>query len=654
MGSSSLVFDTSPTSAFLLGPTVVCHRLPDTICPTVHNTGIYPASTYSVNHLGGVKTKMSKVLRVNMTDLTFKWEKLKPEQEHLAGRAFTSHIVSTEVDPMCHPLRERNKFVVSPGLLAGTPAPSSGRVSVGAKSPLTSGIKEANAGGLTGTKLGRIGVRGIIVEGAPPATSKDWHIIVVGKDKCEIVKKNEYAGLGTYDLIARIWKEYPSKPGIIGCGLAGQRLQKAAGVFGNNPENTDPGRYAGRGGLGAVLGSKHVVAIVSDDTGGAIPTPKEKDRFDAARKTFLKSLDAHPITGRLKDDKGKPFGALKNYGTNVLQNVLNEAGGLPTRAFHEGRFEGASKISGEAVHELIDKTKEKFGDKAQGGYGHACHPGCAIACSNAVPYEDTGKLHISPLEYETVWAMGTNLGISVLKDVAELNRLCNDLGVDTIETGNTLAMLMEAGMIKFGDGPAAIAALKEAYNPKSYLGRLVCSGASTTGHALGVTRIPVVKGQSLPAYDPRPIRGMGVTYATNPMGADHTSGYTIAAEILGIKGKVTDPRDLKKADLSRAFQATTAYIDSSGYCLFIAFCVLDDDAGFKAMTDSVDSFLGKKIDVTEYGTAVLKAERGFNQRAGFTERDDRLPEFFRTEKLPPHNVTFDVTDAELDAVYKGF
>jgi aldehyde:ferredoxin oxidoreductase len=136
------------------------------------------------------------------------------------------------------------------------------------------------------------------------------------------------------------------------------------------------------------------------------------------------------------------------------------------------------------------------------------------------------------------------------------------------------------------------------------------------------------------------------------MGADHTSGYTIAAEILGIKGKVTDPRELKKADLSRAFQATTAYIDSTGYCLFIAFAVLDIDEGFKGMTDSVDAFLGKKIDVTEYGMKVLKAERDFNKRAGFTERDDRLPEFFRTEKLPPHNVTFDVSDADIDAVYK--
>jgi aldehyde:ferredoxin oxidoreductase len=596
---------------------------------------------------------LSKILRIDMSDLSHKWESVPKEYETLAGRAFTSAVVNKEVDPMCHPLRELNKIVISPGLLAGTPAPSSGRLSVGGKSPLTGGIKEANAGGLTGDRLARIGVRGIIIEGAPPKGSKDWYSIVVKKDNCEIVKTNNYAGKGLYELIGKIWKDYPVKPGIIGCGVAGQRLMKCAGIFGNNPENTDPGRYAGRGGLGAVLGSKRIVSIISDATGGAIPTPKDKERFDNGRKALREALDKHPVTGKLNTDDGKPFGGLKNYGTNILQNILNEAGGLPSMGFSSGRFDGAAKISGEAVHELVDKTKKKFGDAAEASYAHACHPGCVMRCSNAVPYEKTGKLHVSPLEYESAWALGSNLGIGVLRDVAELNRLCNDLGLDTIEAGNTLAMLMEGGLIKYGDGPGAIKALKEAYNTDSALGRLVCSGTQTAGEVLGVTRIPVVKGQALPAYDPRPIRGIGVTYATTTMGADHTAGYTIAAEILGIKGTVTDPRALNKAELSRAFQATTAYIDASGYCLFIAFCILDNDDGFKGMTDSVNGFLGKDIDVTEYGMAILKNERTFNKNAGFTEKDDRLPEFFRTEPLPPHNVTFDVTNEELDAVFKG-
>ena len=593
---------------------------------------------------------MSKILRINMSDLSHKWEKVPAKYETLAGRAFTSAVVNEEVDPMCHPLREFNKFVISPGLLAGTPAPSSGRLSVGAKSPLTGGIKEANAGGLTGNRLGRLGIRGVIIEGMPEGD--DWFSIVIGSDSCEIKETNGYAGMGLYDLIGKIWKEYPVKPGIIGAGLAGQKLMKCAGVFGNNPENTDPGRYAGRGGLGAVLGSKRIIAIISDPTGASIPEPEDKEKFDKGRVALRDALNAHGVTGKLTDDEGNAFGGLKNYGTNILQNILSEAGGLPTKGFSNGRFNGAARISGEAVHELVDKCKEKFGDKSEGKYAHACHPGCVMACSNVVPYEDTGKAQVSPLEYESAWALGANLNIDSLHDVAELNRLCNDLGLDTIEAGNTLAMLMEGGLLKYGDGPGAIAAMKEAYKEDSAIGKLVMSGTLTAGEALGVTRIPVVKGQALPAYDPRPIRGIGVTYATNPMGADHTAGYTIAAEILGIKGTVTDPRELKKADLSRTFQATTAYIDSTGYCLFIAFAILDDDDGFNGMVDTVNAFLGKEIDVGDYGMAVLKNERDFNKRAGFTNKDDRLPEFFKTEPLPPHNVTFDVTDAELDAVHK--
>jgi len=596
---------------------------------------------------------MSKILRINMNDLSHKWESVPKEYETLAGRAFTSAVINKEVDPTCHPLREFNKVVISPGLLAGTPAPSSGRLSVGAKSPLTGGIKEANAGGLTGTRLGRLGVKGIIIDGMPPSDTEDWYSIVVGKDSCKIVKTNDYAGIGLYELIGKIWKDYPVKPGIIGCGITGQRLMKSAGVFGNNPENTDPGRYAGRGGLGAVFGSKRIVAVISDPTGGEVPSPKDKDRFDKGRKALHEALDKHALTGKLNDDEGNPYGALKNYGTNVLQNILNESGSLPTKGFSSGRFSGAAKISGEAVHELVDKVKKKFGDAAEGRYAHACHPGCVMACSNVVPYEDTGKAHVSPLEYESVWALGTNLNIDVLHDVAELNRLCNDLGLDTIETGNALAMLMEGGVIKYGDGPAAIKALKEVYKAHSVIGKLIASGTQIAGETLGVTRIPVVKGQALPAYDPRPIRGIGVTYATSPMGADHTAGYTIVAEIAGIKGTVTDPRELKKAELSRTFQATTAYIDASGYCLFIAFAILDFDDGLNGMVDTVNAFLGKEIDIGEYGLAILKNERDFNKRAGFTAADDRLPEFFKTEPLPPHNVTFDVTDEELDEVFKG-
>ncbi|MBY9001238.1 MAG: aldehyde ferredoxin oxidoreductase C-terminal domain-containing protein, partial [Candidatus Heimdallarchaeota archaeon] len=346
-------------------------------------------------------------------------------------------------------------------------------------------------------------------------------------------------------------------------------------------------------------------------------------------------------------------GALKNYGTNVLQNIINEAGALPTKNFRTGYFEGAKNISGEAVHALVDETNKKFGDKAEGKYGHPCHPGCIIQCSNVVPDKETGKAIVSPLEYETAWALGTNCTIDNLEHVAKLNRICNDLGLDTIEAGNTLAMAMDSGKIPWGDGEVAIKFLKKCYDPSDEDGKVFMQGTKFAADTWGVDRVPVVKNQALPAYDPRAIRGIGVTYATTAMGADHTAGYTIAPEILGSAGG-DDPRGLKKADLSRAFQATTAYIDQSGYCVFIAFAILDIAEGMEGLEETVAGFLGKdSYDITEVGTKIIKIEREFNKKAGFTNEDDRLPQFFKDEKLPPHNVTFDVTDEELDAVYQN-
>lgn len=583
-----------------------------------------------------------------MTDLSHKFEDLPDKYKTFGGRALTSNIVHDEVNPTCHPLGPNNKFIVAPGLLAGTTAPSSGRLSVGGKSPLTGGIKEANAGGLTGRKLARLGIKAVIIEGQPKAKDK-WFNILISKNKCDIVEANEFAGMGLYELITKVWDKYPSKPGIMGCGIAGQKLMKAAGVFGNNPENTDPGRYAGRGGLGAVLGSKRIIAIITDDSEGEKPEVVNQDLFDQGRKKLREALDEHGVTGILEKD-GKPYGGLKNYGTNVLQNILNEAGGLPVRNWTKGRWDGAAKISGEAVHELVDKVKAKFPD-SPAAYAHACHPGCVMKCSNIVPYEDTGKLHVSPLEYESAWALGSNTEIDSLYHVAELNRICNDLGIDTIEAGNILAVAMDGGIINFGDGEAACNLLKKV-GTDDPMGQLLGLGAKGLGDAIGVTRVAQVKGQSLPAYDPRPIKGIGVTYATGTQGGDHTQGYTIAPEILGIGGKA-DPRNVTKAELSRAFQATTAYIDSTGYCLFIAFAILDIASGNEGMVESINGFLGTDIDIIKYGIAVLKKEREFNKKAGMTNVHDRLPEFFRLEPVPPHNVVFDVPDEELDKVHEG-
>jgi len=257
------------------------------------------------------------------------------------------------------------------------------------------------------------------------------------------------------------------------------------------------------------------------------------------------------------------------------------------------------------------------------------------------------------LEYESDWALGANCGIDDLDKIAELNRICNDAGIDTIEAGCTLAVAMEGGLADFGDGDRAIELLNEVAMG-SPLGRILGNGTEFTAKAFGVSRVPVVKGQSMPAYEPRAVKGIGVTYATSTMGADHTAGYTIAPEILAVGGEL-DPLDAAgKGDLARAFQATTMFIDSTGYCLFIAFAILDIPEGFQGMVDTMNAVLGTEWtadDVYAQGLEWLKRERMFNEAAGFTKEDDRIPEFMLEEKLPPHNTTWDVSEAVLDSVH---
>jgi len=364
----------------------------------------------------------------------------------------------------------------------------------------------------------------------------------------------------------------------------------------------------------------------------------DNELFKLGRKKLTESIQEHALT--------KKSGGLNSYGTAVLINILNEAGGLPTRNFSSGRFEGAADIAGEAIFESV---KQRLGQET---YNHACSPGCIIQCSNTW-YGANRKEITSCVEYESDWALGANCGIANLDDIAEMVRLCNAYGLDTIEAGTTLAVAMEAGLAHFGDSKKAIALLQE-MGQGTPLGRIVGNGTALAAKVLGVTRAPVVKGQSIPAYDPRAVKGIGITYATSTMGADHTVGYTIAPEILGVSGKQDPLSRQGKAELSRDFQATTAFIDSTGHCLFIAFAILDIASGFEGVMDEVNAMLGTRYtvaDAARLGSKVLARERAFNEGAGFTAAHDRLPEFMSYEPLPPHNVVWDISAETLDSVH---
>jgi len=579
---------------------------------------------------------MDKILRINMGADGGPAAKTEPLGDYagFGGRGLTSAIVSKEVPPLCHPIGEDNKLVIAPGLLSGSTAAMSGRLSIGCKSPLTGGIKEANAGGQPSQMLARLGYAAVVLEGMPKKQA--LYKIVINKDGVDIQEDNSLCMLGNYDLIDKMKAEYGEKVSCISIGPVGEMKLSAASIACTDMEQR-PTRHAGRGGVGAVMGSKGVKVIVIDDAGMKMRQPKDPDAFKKASKEWVAGLKKHPLSGE----------GLPAYGTNVLTNVINEAGAYPTNNFLKGQFDGASKISGETQAEV---------EEARGGKGaatHGCHRGCIIRCSGTFRTKD-GEYLTKQVEYETMWAHGGNCGIDDLDAIAMMDRLDDDYGVDTIEMGATIAVAMEGGVAKFGDAEAAINLIKEV-GQGTPLGRILGSGAAVTGQVYGVERVPVVKKQAMPAYDPRAVMGIGVTYATTPMGADHTSGYAVGSNIAGVGGK-TDPLSPEgQVELARNLQIATAILtDSTGMCLFVAFPILDQPETLQALVDLISGFTGQSLtaeDLLEQGKTILKMERDFNFRAGFTEKDDRLPAYMKKEKLPPHNITFQVTDEDLDEVF---
>ncbi|MCP4360520.1 MAG: aldehyde ferredoxin oxidoreductase [Chloroflexi bacterium] len=563
-----------------------------------------------------------KIWRVSVQDQTLSQEVVPDYWEALGGRGLLAQILVDEVTPTCEPLGPNNKLIFAPGLLVGHMLSSCDRLSIGGKSPLTGGIKESNAGGSTGLTMAYLGMKALIIEDQPQEPG--WWVLHLSQAGGRWEKADELAGKGVYETAPALLERYGDKVAISLIGPGGEMKLASAGIQNLDKDNV-PSRINARGGLGAVMGSKGLKAIIFDKEGCQKPPLADKKAFRTAQKIYNKELMAHPQTQSYAD-----------YGTAGMTLITNAFGAIPTRNFSAGQFEGADKISGEFMHDLL-QTRDGASETT-----HACMAGCTIRCSNIFGSED-GEEIVSPVEYETIGLMGSNLGIDSLDMIARLNWEVNDLGLDSIEIGAALGVAADAGLLAWGDGERALELTRE-IRAGSPLGRVLGNGAVTVGKVYGVERVPAVKGQAISAYDPRAIKGTGVTYATTAQGADHTSGLTIRAKVDHLDPNV-------QQEVSRNAQLSMAGYDTLGACVFAGF-------GFAAAPDTIRDLLNARYDwdvtdtiLHDLGRQTIRLEREFNRRAGFTKEDDRLPEWMTREPLAPHHTVFDVPDEHLDTIF---
>ena len=570
-----------------------------------------------------------KFIRVNMSTKTIAVEDVPQDYLGLGGRGLTSVMINAEVPPNCNPLGPDNKLIFAPGLLSGTPLPNTSRISIGAKSPLTGGIKESNAGGTVAAALGRLGITAVVIEGQ----AEDGELSLLRIDEAgeaSIVAAENYKGMRTYAFVEKMLEVYGKKNSVLCIGPAGEYRLTAASIQSSDVDG-HPCRAAGRGGLGAVMGAKGLKALVVEQGGKSADPIADPKVFKEAMKDFTKAVKAHPEPGHL----------MPNLGTAALVAPLNSMGAFPCYNARKGVMDGWEQISGEAMAELI---------KERGG--KTTHMGCAqciVHCSNEF-VDKNGKYITGALEYETIWAMGGMTGINDLDTIARLDYLCDDLGIDTMNTGVAVAVAMDAGYRKFGDRTAAIEMVEEIGKGTEF-GKILGNGPAAVGKHFNHDRVPVVKGQGIAGYDPRAMLGNGVTFATSPMGADHTAGNVIG---LCLQGKL-DPLQAEGAvEISRNLQIAIAAFDCTGQCFMATVAAFDPEPG-EAFRKLLSAKLGTQLGPEDFpgamGVRVLKAEREFNKKAGFTNQDDRLPRFFYEEPLPPHNTVFTISDEEIDRTF---
>jgi aldehyde:ferredoxin oxidoreductase len=544
---------------------------------------------------------------IRLSDRSVTRRQLEGEDVVKAGRYLIARTLLERGAATAEPLSPANPLIFSAGPFAGTSFSNANRTSVGCRSPLTGGIKEANGGGTFSYGLGQLKIAGVTLLEASP----DWVVLHFRKDGAiDFDAAAPYLGKGNFEAQAMLHARYGKKVTIALCGPVGEYQGLLAGIAFSDKDGR-PARLAARGGVGAVMGAKKVKAIVVDLD--RVPPLHDRAKVNASIKDYAKMLQADSLVANF-------YAKVGTMGMADLQNVL---GGLPVRNFSAGQMANV------AAGETFKMGGEYIGPLNSGRGGeqtHACMPGCVIQCSN-VYHDANGKEVVSPVEYETLGLLGTNCGIGDPDELAQLNFLANDLGIDTIEAGATLAVLMEAGLGAFGDAKFMAACLAE-IRQGTENGRIWAQGTARVGEHYKVRRVPVIKRQAISAYDPRVVEATGITMMATAQGADHTAG-----NLPRLKTREMTLEDLLSQSLLQ--QTRVAASDSLGLCIFGGSVTVPNTEFLAAAVNAAHGTSLTKDFFEALGRETLRLEHEFNRRAGFTERDDELPEFFYTEPLPP-------------------
>ena len=544
-----------------------------------------------------------KIARINLSTGEIKVEKLDLELAHkfIGGRGLGTKILYDEGVATVDPLSPENKLIYITGPMTGAAAPSTGRYMVVTKSPLTGMIACSNSGGIWGAKLKHAGWDAIIVEGQAP----EWTYISIEDDKIQLLDAREYLGMMSEEMDTKLKEKHGPTASVLNIGPAGEKQVLLAAIM------NDKDRAAGRSGVGAVMGSKKLKAIVVKSSRIKLDNIADEEALKEATKKAMDVLMANPVTSS----------GLKQLGTAILVNIINNVGSLPTKNWQESYYEQAEDISGEA---LAEKYLVRPG---------ACYR-CPIACGRIINVN--GHVTGGP-EYEPLWAYGANCGNNDLNVIDECNMLCNEYGLDAISTPCTIAAAMElyqrgaikeedcAGVpLEWGSTKALVEWTKRMGNPETELDWLMSSGSARLCEHYGMPEISMsVKKQEMPAYDARGIQGIGITYATSNRGGCHVRGYMISPEVLGLPQQLDRTVTDDKAAWAKTFQDLTAVIDSMGHCLFTSFAM-----GAQEYTDLLNAATGTNWtveQVLEIGDRIYNIERMFNKAAGMKPEDDRLP-----------------------------